>query len=191
MDIDQDNDGHLAEETLSALDGLANEVDDTSETDALADGVSGEMQTVAQQKADAQAKLNKALMSAAGTVAMLEKGLQKKWEYIELEDDQKAELIGALAPVFAKHDVGMPAWLEPYKEEFMAACALGGLMFGVYQQVEKHEKQAAAEQSNDKGKAPAAATREVQKPATVSAQSETLGGEMTSGSIIDLGRRMQ
>lgn len=171
---------HLAQETLDALDGLDSEAD--QETESLAQDVANQEQSAADRQAEEQARKNAAMMTAAGAVALMEKGLQMKWDFVAFEQQQKVHLVQALAPVFEKHGGGMPAWLVPYKEEFSAAVALGGALFGVYMQVKAHEasREQEPERESNKRQQHSSAPAPVTQPETP-----------TSASILDLGKRMQ
>lgn len=195
-DTEEDGAGGLAPETLSALDNMANELGGEGGDDDETQGLETDLMTAAQvkeeEKQKAQARKNKALVGAYGLVNMLEKGIQYKYDYIAIDDAGKAELVQAFAPVLEKHDAGMPEWLEPYKEELKAGIALGGLLYGVYDQVQKHEAAAAkAQQDNQDDDT---ADQQQQRPAPsrpTLVRTPPVSVDQDIGGLLDLGRQME
>ena len=119
-------------ENLNELD--ANEPE-TEGADPWADQAEAE-----QQEAEAErAKLEAAQAGAAWAVGAVETLVNMKWPYVVIEQGSRQALQEKTAAVAYKHGAGLPAWLEPYREEIELGMVLAGVGYGVMIQVAQHE----------------------------------------------------
>lgn len=83
----------------------------------------------------AEEKAEKAQMIAAAAVGIMETAITFLHPVVEYDDGTRERAIEKLAPVLAKYGLGMPSWIDAWKEEIEAVKFFGLVGFSAYNQI--------------------------------------------------------
>lgn len=125
------------DQALSNLDRLEG-ITEPDESEQLAEELEADERQEQASQALADMRRQKAEAGAAMAVGFTKTLIKMRWHFVHLEQGGLDEIETRTADVLAKYDSGLPAWLEPYKEEIRLAYAVGAVGLGVYLQVQAH-----------------------------------------------------